>query len=205
MRRTETQKEKNECAILNVVYVSGKAVGPNSVGERDAQVSKLHDLESAWINAVTANIALPAHLYEYHKSIFHRSTRLGHRAASIRRRADASMYKHKLDPIRYAWEHCNPGVPFPSALGRSRDSPLAAPGLVTPWRYDLPPPPAISGDSPVAAALSSWGAPPTDVPEHEPSALPPSPTLSPSPSPKPKLPTRDRRTARPSGRSAFAA
>ena len=75
------------------------------------------------------------------------------------------MYKHKLDPIRYAWEHRNPGMPFPSALGRSRDSPLAAPSLVTPWRYELPPSRIVSGDAAVAAALYSWAAPHNDTPE----------------------------------------
>lgn len=32
---------------------------------------------------------------------------------------DATVYEYRLDPIRYAWEHCNLGVSFPSLLARS--------------------------------------------------------------------------------------
>ena len=30
-----------------------------------------------------------------------------------------------VDPIRYAWEHCNPRVSFPTELGRPKAPPLA--------------------------------------------------------------------------------
>lgn len=72
-----------------------------------------------------------------------------------------SEYKYKVDPIRYAWERCNPGVPFPRVLARSRDAPLAAPDPMTPCRYGLTSQ-VISADAAVPAALYSWGAPPRD-------------------------------------------
>ena len=40
-------------------------------------------------------------------------------AASLQTESDVTFYDNRVDPIRYAWERCNPGVSFPSLLARS--------------------------------------------------------------------------------------
>ena len=64
------------------------------------------------------------------------------------------MYESRVDPIRYAWEHCNSGVSLPSVLVRSTGpSPLAA-GFSTSNRA-TPPALAASDAATARAALHS--------------------------------------------------
>ena len=42
------------------------------------------------------------------------------------------MYEYKVDPVRYAWERCNPGVTFPEVLGGAGRGAFAV-GLPNPW------------------------------------------------------------------------
>src|SRR5258708_26524873 len=49
--------------LSNVVYIGGKAVDPNSVGELDESLTQLRQKELGWITAVasaTALVSLPA-------------------------------------------------------------------------------------------------------------------------------------------------
>ena len=64
--------------------------------------------------------------------IFHRSVQLVQPAASLQSESDVTFYDNRLDPIRYAWERCNPAATFPSALGRTGPGAFAV-GLPNPW------------------------------------------------------------------------
>jgi hypothetical protein len=60
-----------------------------------------------------------------------------------------------VDPIRYAWESCNRGVPFPSALRRSATASAVATSLSN-AHTDLSPEAAGAGVSTAQAALHSF-------------------------------------------------